>query len=57
MAALHVAGWVVAERRRGWLVNTGGAAARARILTGVQAFDLAETVVLLYIAWVLAAAL
>ncbi len=53
MAALHVAGWAVAEKRRGWLVNPGGEAARARILAGVQVFDLAETVVLAYIAWVL----
>lgn len=57
MAALHLAGWVVAERRRGWLVNAGGEAARARILTRIQAFDLAETVVLAYIAWMLARAL
>lgn len=57
MALLHVGAWMVAERRRAWLVNAGGEAARARILTGVQAFDLAETVVLLYIAWVLARAI
>lgn len=54
MAVLHVAGWAMAERKPGWLVNSGGAAARARILTGVQVFDLAETVLLLYIGWVLA---
>lgn len=53
MAVLHVAGWAVAERRRAWLVNAGGEAARARILTGVQIFDLAETIILGYIAWVL----
>lgn len=34
MAMLHVVGWAVAERRGGWLVNAGGEAARARILTG-----------------------
>lgn len=56
MVALHIAGWVLAERRRGWLANAGGEAARARIMTGVQAFDLAETVVLVYIACVLAQA-
>ena len=53
MAVLHVAGWAWAERRRGWLVNAGGEVARARILAGVQVFDLAETVALVYIAWVL----
>ena len=53
MAALHVAGWAMAERRREWLAEPGGEGARARILAGVQAFDLAETVVLVYIAWVL----
>ena len=53
MAVLHVAGWALAEQRRGWLVNAGGEAARARILTGVQIFDLAETAVLGYVAWVL----
>ncbi|MGE5206625.1 MAG: hypothetical protein ACM3PW_13495 [Chlamydiota bacterium] len=53
MAVLHVAGWAVAERRRAWLVNAGGEVARAHILTGVQIFDLAETVVLAYVAWVL----
>lgn len=53
MAVLHVAGWAVAEKRQRWLVNPGGEAARARILAGVQVFDLAETVVLAYIAWVL----
>ncbi|HEV2117157.1 MAG TPA: hypothetical protein VGR48_14090 [Terriglobales bacterium] len=57
MAALHVVAWAVAERRREWLVDAGGAAARARILAGVQAFDLAETVVLIYVAWVLGRAL
>jgi hypothetical protein len=57
MAALHVAGWVLAERRREWLANAGGEGARTRILAGVQAFDLAETVVLVYIAWVLAQAI
>jgi hypothetical protein len=57
VAVLHVAGWVLAERRREWLANAGGEAARARIMTGVQAFDLAETVVLVYIAWVLAQAI
>ena len=57
MAALHVAGWAVAERRREWLAEAGGEAARARILAGVQAFDLAETVVLVYIAWVLTEAI
>lgn len=56
MAVLHIGGWMVAERRRAWLVNAGGEAARSRILAGVQIFDLAETVVLLYIAWVLARA-
>ena len=54
MAALHVAGWAMAERRREWLEGAGGALGRTRILAGVQAFDLAETVVLVYIAWVLA---
>ncbi len=54
MAGLHLAGWAVAESKRGWLVNTGGEAARARILSGVQIFDLGETVVLVYIAYVLA---
>ncbi len=53
MAVLHVAGWAVAETRRGWLVNPSGEAVRARILAGVQVFDLAETVVLAYISWVL----
>jgi hypothetical protein len=53
MAALHMAGWAMAERRREWLTETGGKAVRARILVGVQAFDLAETVVLVYIAGVL----
>jgi hypothetical protein len=53
MAVLHVAGWAVAERRRAWLVNAGGEAARARILTGVQLFDLAENIILGYIAWAL----
>ncbi|HSB75915.1 MAG TPA: hypothetical protein VLC12_09710 [Terriglobales bacterium] len=57
MAALHLAGWAVAERRPGWLVNAGEEAARARVLAGVQLFDLAETVVLLYIAWVLTRAM
>ena len=57
MAALHVAGWAVAERRREWLAEAGGEAARARILAGVQAFDLAETVVLVYVAWVLTEAI
>jgi hypothetical protein len=57
MAVLHVAGWALAEARPGWLVNAGGEATRTRILTGVQAFDLAETVVLVYIAWVLSAAI
>src|SRR5579864_6250828 len=56
MAALHVAGWAVAERRREWLAGAGGGAARTRILAGVQAFDLVETIVLVYIAWVLARA-
>ena len=54
MAVLHVAGWVLAEQRHGSWVTGGGVAARDRILIGVQAFDLAETVVLVYIAWVLA---
>lgn len=53
MAVLHVVGWALAEQRPGWLAGTGGTAARARILAGVQVFDLAETVVLLYIGWVL----
>lgn len=53
MAVLHVAGWAVAEKRRGWLVNPSGEAVWARILAGVQVFDLGETVVLAYIAWVL----
>src|SRR5579864_4008010 len=44
MAVLHVAGWVLAERRHDWLASGGGVAARDRILIGVQAFDLAETV-------------
>ena len=57
MAVLHVAGWAMAERRREWLANAGVATARGRILVGVQAFDLAETVVLAYIAWVLARAI
>ena len=57
MAALHVTAWMLAERRREWLANAGGEAARARILAGVQAFDLAETVLLVYIAWVLAQAI
>ncbi|HEU5336395.1 MAG TPA: hypothetical protein VFU27_10545 [Terriglobales bacterium] len=57
MALLHIGAWMVAERRRAWLVNAGGEAARARILAGVQAFDLAETAVLVYIAWVLARAI
>ena len=57
MALLHIAGWMMAERRRAWLLNTAGESTRARILTGVQAFDLAETVVLVYIAWVLARAI
>jgi hypothetical protein len=57
MAALHVVGWAVAERRRGWLAKAGGEATRARILNGVQAFDLAETVVLIYVAWVLGRAM
>jgi hypothetical protein len=57
MAVLHVTGWAVAERRREWLANAGGEAARSRILVGVQAFDLAETVVLVYIAWVLTEAI
>ena len=57
MAVLHVAGWALAEARPGWLVNAGGQAGRTRILAGVQAFDLAETVVLVYIAWVLAEAI
>lgn len=54
MAVLHVAGWAMAERRPGWLVNSGRGAARARILTSVQIFDLAETVLLVYVGWVLA---
>jgi hypothetical protein len=37
-------------------VESGGEAARARILKGVQIFDLGETVVLVYVAWVLARA-
>ena len=57
MAVLHVAGWAVAEQRREWLAGAGGGTARTRILAGVQAFDLAETVVLVYIAWVLARAI
>jgi hypothetical protein len=57
MAVLHIGGWAVAEGRRGWLVESGGEAARARILKGVQIFDLGETVVLVYVAWVLARAL
>lgn len=57
MAVLHIGAWMVAERRRAWLVTAGGEVARARILAAVQAFDLAETVVLLYIAWVLARAI
>lgn len=57
MAVLHLAGWALAEARPGWLAKAGGEAARTRILTGVQAFDLAETVVLVYIAWVLAQAI
>jgi hypothetical protein len=57
MAVLHVAGWAMAEQRREWLAGTGGAVGRTRILAGVQAFDLAETVVLVYIAWVLARAI
>ncbi len=57
MAVLHVTGWAMAERRREWLTDAGGATARARILLGVQVFDLAETVVLAYIAWVLARAI
>lgn len=57
MAVLHLAGWALAEARPGWLAKAGGATARTRILTGVQAFDLAETVVLVYIAWVLAQAI
>jgi hypothetical protein len=56
MALLHIGGWMVAERRRAWLVNAGGEAGRARVLIAVQTFDLAETVVLVYIAWVLARA-
>jgi hypothetical protein len=57
MAVLHVAGWAMAERRREWLTEAGGEWARGRILVGVQVFDLAETVVLAYIAWVLARAI
>jgi len=57
MAVLHVAGWALAEARPRWLVNAGGEAARTRILTGVRAFDLVETVMLAYIAWVLAEAI
>ncbi len=57
MAVLHVTGWAVAERRREWLTDARGQAAGARILAGVQAFDLAETVVLAYIAWVLGQAI
>lgn len=57
MAALHVAGWAMAERRRDWLAEAGGEATRARILAGVQVFDLAETVVLAYIGWVLVRAI
>lgn len=53
MAVLHVAGWAMAERRPGWLVNSGGEGARARILNGVQVFDWAETVLLVYVGWVL----
>jgi hypothetical protein len=57
MAALHVAGWAMAERRREWLAEASGEPARARILMGVQVFDLVETVVLVYIAWVLGQAI
>jgi hypothetical protein len=57
MAALHVAGWAMAERRREWLAEASGETARARILMGVQVFDLVETVVLVYIAWVLGQAI
>lgn len=57
MAALHVAGWAMAERRRDWLAEAGGEATRARILAGVQVFDLAETVVLAYIGSVLVRAI
>jgi hypothetical protein len=53
MAVLHVGGWALAEQRRRWLANAGEEAARARILAGVQIFDLAETIILGYIAWVL----
>ncbi|HLK34156.1 MAG TPA: hypothetical protein VKT29_13765 [Terriglobales bacterium] len=52
MAVLHLAGWAVAESRKGWLINSGEAA-RGRILAGVQVFDLAENIVLVYISWVL----
>lgn len=54
MAALHLAGCAIAEQRREWLAGAGGGTGRARILVAVQAFDLAETVVLVYIGWVLA---
>jgi len=56
-AALHVAAWAMAERRREWLAGAGGGMGRTRILAGVQVFDLAETVVLVYIAWGLARAI
>jgi hypothetical protein len=57
MAALHVAAWAMAERQREWLAGAGGGMGRTRILAGVQVFDLAETVVLVYIAWGLARAI
>jgi hypothetical protein len=54
LAVLHVGGWALAEQRREWLAGAQGEAVRARIVAGVQVFDFAEALVLIYIGWVLA---
>lgn len=54
LAAIHILGWIYAEAEGKALLASAvvlGAARTNRILTGIQIFDLAEALVLFYIAW------
>ena len=57
LMGIHLTGWVFAEAKNPQLARLGSLAdsaaleRRERILLGIQFFDLAEAVVLAYIAW------
>ncbi len=54
LGTLHVAFWLAADARPGWVDLAGVAAGRReRVLLVIQIFDWAEAAVLVWIAWAL----